>query len=234
METRPDSPSPAAFRLIVLGCLAFMALTFTAMALFPGGTMRDHGTHHYHFFDNFFSDLGGTVTPSGQRNRLCMILFFFAMLTAGASVAAFFHKFADLFRSSPVTRRIARIAAILGFISGAGFIGVGVIPWNLNLHAHISAVNTAFNVLTVAVVLVTISLWLDKSAPRACVWIFLSYFVLLVSYLVLLGYGHHLHSQTGRAIQVAGQKVIVYASIAAIGCQAWIADRQLRLAQETR
>jgi hypothetical membrane protein len=231
MPNVPAVKSLSAFRLVVVGCVAFMVLTGAAMLLFPGGTQFDHDARGYRFFDNFFSDLGNTVTPSGESNFSSMILFGIGLTVAGVSVATFFVIFRRMFSRA---RRLGTIAAVCGFISAVGFVGVAVTPWNLLPYEHMFCVNLAFRLLLLAVALDTVAFWRDRYAPRACLYIFLAFAVLLVGYLSLLAFGPSLGTRTGRAIQVAGQKIIVYGSIAAIGCQAWIADRRLRLAQETQ
>src|SRR5262245_56741739 len=74
----------------------FVALTFGAMAVFPGGAMYDPGALRYLFLQNFFSDLGATLNRRGQSNELSMALFVVALVTVGVS----------LILSSPIWRQI--------------------------------------------------------------------------------------------------------------------------------
>jgi hypothetical membrane protein len=47
------------------GCIQFVLLTIIAMLAYPGGMHPAIASTGYNFFENFFSDLGGTATPTG-------------------------------------------------------------------------------------------------------------------------------------------------------------------------
>jgi hypothetical protein len=53
------------FTVIMAICLSFPILTTLSMLLYPGGIRVDPTTEGYHFFQNFFSDLGLTQTYAG-------------------------------------------------------------------------------------------------------------------------------------------------------------------------
>ncbi len=217
-----------AFRLVALGCGAFVALTLLAMFLFTGGTQFDHSLKHYEFFNNFFSDLGGTRTPTGATNRLPMLLFICAMTAAASSTAGFFWAMQHFHRENAFARRVSRIAAMLGLLVGIGFVGVAATPWNKSLPVHLVIVVWTFRLLFVAVVLAAVLMWREKSMPRRFAVVFAVLAGLLLGYTVLLVYGPKPHTPQGRVIQVVGQKIIVYSAILAIGWQTLAADRLLR------
>ena len=75
---------------VIVVCCAFVFLTMGAMALYPGGTALDPATTHYHFFENFFSDLGRTIARgSNKPNPRGSALFFNAFSSAGVALALF-------------------------------------------------------------------------------------------------------------------------------------------------
>jgi len=63
------------FTLARWASIASVALAGIAMLLYPGGTLHDPSTTGYSFFQNFLSDLGGTVAWGGQPNYLSAFLF---------------------------------------------------------------------------------------------------------------------------------------------------------------
>src|SRR5690348_10153319 len=77
------------FRIVVLIGLLFYLLITLSMLLYPGGTKADHNTQGYSFFTNFLSDLGQTVSLSGQPNIPSMVLFCIAMALAGIATLLF-------------------------------------------------------------------------------------------------------------------------------------------------
>src|SRR4249920_2872742 len=96
------------FRIVVvIGLLFYLLLTYLlltlSMLLYPGGTKADPHTQGYSFFTNFLSDLGHTVTPSGQSNIASMVLFIIALILAGIATALFSLAFTQLFTLSPLT-----------------------------------------------------------------------------------------------------------------------------------
>jgi hypothetical membrane protein len=78
------------FLLTMIGCVQFVVLTTAAMWLYPGGTYDDPTTTGYSFFENYFSDLGLTKTPSGESNRISSLLFATALALAGICLVLFF------------------------------------------------------------------------------------------------------------------------------------------------
>lgn len=127
----------AIFASMVLGCLA--------MLLYPGGTQRDPSTIGYRFFQNFLSDLGNTVSFSGESNRVSSILALAVCALVVPTVLACILAFVRLYSSSRSGRWIAIAAAMLTAISCVGMTGVAMSPGNLALTRHVR-----FSLLTLA------------------------------------------------------------------------------------
>src|SRR5215471_11745610 len=94
------------FRLVVVLGLLFYLLLTLSMLLYPGGTKADPHTQGYSFFTNFLSDLGHTVSLSGQPNIASMVLFILAMTLAGIATGLFSLAFTQLFTLSSLTIRL--------------------------------------------------------------------------------------------------------------------------------
>jgi len=221
MAVRPSFWERDVYRLVVAVCVLFLVLTVVAMLLYPGGTPFNHTGKHYDFFDNFFSDLGQTRTPSGQSNIASLVLFVTALTAVAVVMVLFFIAFVGFF--SGRRRRLSRFASLFGCVTAICFVGVAATPWDLYLEAHNAFVKIAFPAFLVAVLLYTVAILLEHTVPQRFAWVFIAYAVILAAYVVLILAGPDVMTSTGRIIQVAGQKVIVYASVVTVLVQAFAA-----------
>jgi hypothetical protein len=71
---------PFAFQLLFSSCIIFLVATGVAMLFFPGGTILDHHTKGYSFFNNFFSELGRWRTHTGETKWISFIGFEIALI----------------------------------------------------------------------------------------------------------------------------------------------------------
>lgn len=215
------------FHLAAATCILFFLMTAVAMFLYPGGTYLDPTTHGYSFFGNFFSDLGATRTPSGAANTLPMILFTSALTIVGVGLAVFFIALTKFFRDTRSSAILPRTAALLGVVAGLCFIGVAFTPWNLYLAAHNHFVMWAFRTFLGAVLIYGIAILRERTLPNYFALTFLVFAILLAGYVLLLTFGPSPKLAEGLRIQVAGQKIIVYASVLTVLIQAIVAGRLL-------
>src|SRR5215813_3282558 len=133
----------------------FVILTFGAMLVYPGGAMYWPNSNHYLFFQNFFSDLGMTVTREHRSNLFSMLLFGAGLISIAISLAA----------ASPIWKRaistsgrgmfFGHAAQLFALLSGVCYAGIAVTPWNLMLDTHMLFVQGAFTLLLGFVVCLT-------------------------------------------------------------------------------
>lgn len=216
------------YRLVQMGCLQFLVLTTVAMFFYKGGTYSDPGAHGYSFFENFFSDLGRTVSRLGEPNTVSAVLFFLALSLAGVGQILFFLIFPRFFSRALWTRILSWTGSAVGVASGICFVGIACAPANLLADAHIMFVLAAFRLFTAAIIIYTLLLLLDNTYRQSFLPVFVVFSVLLVAYLLLLTSGLSMRSNNGLVTQVIGQKIIAYASIGSIWFQAWNARRLLK------
>jgi hypothetical membrane protein len=182
----------------------FVVLTAIAMVLYAGGTWLDPAAAHYQFTHNFFSDLGATRAFSGRSNYASAVLFAIALVAIGGALVAFAWTWRDL----AIERRArwAGIASVaFGTASGLAFAGVGLAPVDRALGLHNHLVLAAFGCLLGYVTCLTIVIWRNHLPGLA---VNAAYVVLLLGYVWLVAAGPRV-----LAIQVIGQKTIVYASM---------------------
>jgi hypothetical protein len=210
----------AAYRVVIAGILAFLALTTLAMFVYPGGTSLDKTSAGYQFFFNFFSDLGRTVAHNGQPNTLASVLFVLAMACAGGGLIMFFIAFTRFFQHTSVERVISWVATGFGVIAGVCFIGVGLAPSNVNQRLHGLFVLSAFGTFLIATATYAILILREPAYPNRYAWPFLVFALMLAVYMWVLTQGPR-----DTFIQVTAQKIIVYASVGSVLLQAFAAQR---------
>jgi hypothetical protein len=124
--------------LIVAGHVLFIILTAVAMYFYPGGTTFDRQSHGYSFINNYFSDLGRTVSLSGANNYLSLVFFTIALGIVGLSQLIFYVREYFLLNNSKVLKPIA---LAFGLMSVIGLFFVGYYPSNIDYKSHIIAVH---------------------------------------------------------------------------------------------
>lgn len=217
--------SHTAYRVVV-GCVgAFLALTTLGMFLYPGGTNADKTTAGYSFFTNFFSDLGRTIAHNGQPNSLVSPLFTLAMTLAGVGLALFFLAFRQFFAERRSQNIIASLGTVAGVFAGVCFIGVGFTPSNVQPRPHGLFVLSAFITFFIAVLHYIVAILRSRRYPRQAAIGFIAFAVLLGLYIALQFLGPRGRTFEATLVQAAGQKVIVYASIASVLVQCVVTQR---------
>jgi hypothetical protein len=206
---------------VMVGCVQFVALTFIAMLLYPGGNQTDHTAKGYDFFRNFFSSLGLTETFTGEPKFASFILCAVALALAGLSLTLFFIAFPKKFRSSKVGFALSLLGSVFGVISGLSFIGIAFTPANIFLEPHKLFVQSAFVFNLLAVIPYILVIFLDRDYANLYAWVFVGFAVTLGVYVWLLFNGPSTETSNGLIIQATGQKIIAYASIIAMFIQAY-------------
>lgn len=220
-ETRTvRSPGQARRAELLLAAAAvFLVLTTAAMAAYPGGAKYALHGNGYRFFQNFFSDLGATRTYSGRSNTTSHVLFLVALTCVGLAMIGFATTWRTIEARRGEGRRFGGVAQVAGVVSGIGFVGVAVTPWDRVLDAHNLFVQVAFGIMLVFVVCL-LALQLRNGWPSGFVAVNVLYLIVLALYVLVLFAGPGLDTKSGLEFQVAAQKVIVYSSILNLAVQA--------------
>ena len=117
--------------------IVFVLFNAIAMLSYPGGSVDNklsldqaEAQVGYSFFNNFFSDLGQTISHSGDPNWLSCIFFNFSLCVIGVCFIMLFCKVGDLFNNYKV---LSKIGTVCGVLSGFCYIGVALTPSNVFL-----------------------------------------------------------------------------------------------------
>ncbi len=216
---------------LLYATIQFVVLTFACMQVYPGGTLFDPTTRGYGFFDNFFSDLGTTVAYSGKSNLFSCVMFVIALTTIGIALVLFSGIWRSYAFAQSKGELLGRLSHVCGIISGLCFVGIACTPWNLILDLHNLLVLGAFSLLLAFVVSI-VALLVTNRVGGAVLRGNLVYLAVLAGYVLLIFFGPNLRTAHGHAVQVAGQKLIVYASMGNVLVQALVIRRLLMKSQK--
>ncbi|MBC8215543.1 MAG: hypothetical protein H8E64_03420 [Candidatus Marinimicrobia bacterium] len=120
-----------------IGAIQFVIFSALAMVFYTGGTAWNHNAVGYTFWLNMFSDLGRTVSYSGEINTVSSIIFNFALTLFGASLFAFYFALPTTIHRN---RSLIATFRIIGFVSAAGMILIGVSPDDILSEFHMIGV----------------------------------------------------------------------------------------------
>jgi len=207
-------------KLVILAAVLFIIFTGLAMIAYPGGSLYDRAAIHYNFYENFFSDLGATVTYSGKQNTLSHILFISALGSVGLALIYFSKIWRGVNTDSHKMFAAGIISKIFLIISGASFIGVAFTPWNLYFEKHVFFVKLAFGSLLGWTIMMII-LEARNHKLRSLMIVNIIYVLMLGYYVYILFYGPKFGTLEGLEFQAVAQKIIVYATVINLAIQAW-------------
>ena len=208
------------FRLVVVIGLLFYLLLTLSMLLYPGGTKADPHTQGYSFFTNFLSDLGHTMTSTGQSNIASMVLFIIALILGAIATGLFSLAFTQLFTLSPLTIWFSRLGALCGLIAGICILGVAVVPEDLSSRLHNFFIYAALVVFVAAYLFYFLAVVRTKGLPKRVSWVYIALGVVLVVYTIISVWVTFFGPAPGTpawvVIQATGQKIIVYIAVLAL------------------
>jgi hypothetical protein len=224
---------------VVIGLLFYLLITIS-MLLYPGGTKADPHTQGYSFFTNFLSDLGHSVSLSGESNIPSMVLFIIAMILAGIATVLFSLAFTQLFTlsSSRLTFRFSHLGALCGVFAGICLIGVGVVPEDLSTWLHNFCIYAALVVFVVAYLFFFLAVVRTRDLPKRISWVYIALGIVLVVYTIIsvwvTFFGPAPGTPTWVVIQATGQKIIVYAALLGLLVESLLVPPILRKGAYTR
>ena len=186
---------------------------FIAMPFYQGGHLLDSTTNGYNFFRNFVSDLGRTISLSGERNLTSFAIFSTGTLVLLGSLTRFLFLAVSEFNIN--SRLLISIAKISALYSCIGVLGVVITPVNIpSLYAlHIFfAISMTF---AIGVTLALFSYFFYKeNFTRYSILILVSALSVL-GYLLFIEYGPSAReSLAGLTLHASVQKYIILMMVA--------------------
>jgi hypothetical membrane protein len=194
------------------------------MLIYPGGTYRDRSTSGYQFFHNFLSDLGATVTFSGQSNPIGAVLFVASLVVLVVGMGGILAGLARVYSRSPRAVPLIRLAVVAGVFVCACFIGVAATPENRFRSTHVLFTKLAFRVFPVVPLFLGLGASRGERSSRVGVaWV--AMIALLTAYVVVLDFGPRASTPIGLVVQVTAQKLVAVGAVLLLVYQSILAER---------
>lgn len=185
--------------------LIFILFNFFAMIFYPGGTINNPDTSGYSFTQNFFSDLGNSISHSGEKNTISFILFNFSLSLCGVTFILLFYSIRSAFNSTILTF----LATLFGVLGGISCIGVAFTPADLLLAPHIFFANGIFRGLCIASIFYSILIFRNRSIDNKYAYGFIIFGIMVLIYILISELGPNPRLYPGALkIQVVSQKMI--------------------------
>ncbi|MBC8256438.1 MAG: hypothetical protein H8E85_03935 [Candidatus Marinimicrobia bacterium] len=217
MKQITDSPWLIQMPRLVLGI--FIMLNIIAMLIYPGGTYLDHSTAGYSFTRNFLSDLGRTISFSGEVNFLSAQLFNMALIFSGMVFANFYLHVRKVFVAEN-QQILALIGSFFGVLGGFSLAGVGLTPADLYLELHIVCATWLFRFFFVASLCYSLVIYRHSHFENKYALGYLVFTFSILLYILISELGPDPKvNQFALTVQVVSQKMILLILMCAIYIQ---------------
>ena len=141
--------------LAIFGCVQFVIITLVSMLIYPGG---------YSFFNNYFSDLGRTVTKgSNLDNSLDAGLFLITLFLVFVTIIPFWLIIQINFTTSLAQKVLSQIGSAIGIIGSPFLVMVGIFHSNTDPTLHLIGNDVFFLCTAIAIVLYSIAIFMNKN-----------------------------------------------------------------------
>ncbi len=181
------------------------------MLFFPGGTILDHNTKGYSFFNNFFSELGRWRTHNGETKWISFFSFEIALILQSAAIFIFNIYFLKHTKSI----QLNTVAHFTALISGSLFpfllLGIAFTPCDLLLWYHMKFVYAGFGMLIPLSFAYTILIRQHDLLPNKYGNVMLVIVFAIATYIVIMLFGPN--PREVPYVQQTAQKAIVYSMI---------------------
>ncbi len=197
------------------------------MLYFPGGTILDHNTKGYSFFNNFFSELGRWRAISGETKWISFYTFTISVVMQAIAMFIFNLYFLRKIKSIHLHRGAHYTALASGFVFPFLLAGIGLTPCDVFLPQHMFCVKAGFSLLLPMSISYTLLIRKHHILPNRYGNVMLSIVFGIGIYLVMLFSGPDPHKIP--YVQQTAQKIIVYSMVFSL---LYLSSGALRFLQE--
>ena len=159
--------------------MIFFILNGLSMYLYPGGNMNDIKQSNYSFIYNFFSDLGMTISHSGENNIASCVLFNTSLCVIGICFTMLFLSIRNIFSNYKILSFFATAFGVYGALS---YIGVALTPSNLYLELHSFFAHWIFRSLFLASMLYALLIVKTKDFENKYAFGFMLFGMMVLAY----------------------------------------------------
>ena len=169
--------------------IIFVLFNAIAMLTYPGGSVDNKlslgqkgAQVGYSFFNNFFSDLGQTVSHSGNPNWISFLFFNVSLFVIGICFIMLFYKVGNVFNDY---KTISMIGTTCGILSGFCYIGVALTPSNVFLTWHIIFAEWIFRFLFISSLIYSILIFKTKDFDNKYAFSFIVFSIMVLAYIFI-------------------------------------------------
>jgi hypothetical membrane protein len=221
-------------KLPVISITIFFFCCIVAALIHPGSHKEIIGyqSDYYSFTHNFLSELGSFKTNTDETNTAIiqkdntpsMLLFNGSLILIGATLMLFYLNFKKVFSLTEDSSKsifYSKITMPIGLLAGFFYAGVGLVPHDLHVGAHVFFANSAFLTLFFLCILHSITVYHSNFLSNSYVIGYVAFCMVLFIYLRIIFFGPQIgpgkiYSEADLMLQVIAQKSIVLTFMAAI------------------
>ena len=161
--------------------IMFVILNILAMLLYPGGNINNPNQIGYSFINNFFSDLGMTISHSNENNIFSCILFNLSLCILGVCFGMLFYTVRNFFENY---KYLSLFATFLGVYASISYIGVAFTPSNLYLSLHTFFAHWIFRSLFAASMIYSLLIFKTEGFDNKYAYAFIAFGIMVLAYVL--------------------------------------------------
>ena len=161
--------------------IMFVVLNILAMFLYSGGNINNPNQIGYSFVNNFFSDLGMTISHSNENNIFACILFNLSLCVLGICFGMLFYTVRNSFEDY---KYLSLCATFLGIYASVSYIGVAFTPSNLYLPLHTFFAHWIFRSLFAASMIYSLLIFKTKGFENKYAYAFIVFGIMVLAYVL--------------------------------------------------
>lgn len=205
----------------IVAHILYIILILIAMLFYPGGDQLNPDTIGFSFWSNFFSDLGGYYSHSGEINVISSKIFLVANLLVTSSAFLVYLAFFYIIKKPEKSRYYHRLASILAMIACIFLSIAGIIPWDSNLYLHLFFTITSFLIYFLVPIFYAKSILKNKKFPNLYAKIFIVLFIVMIGHFFVLVLAPGVETPYGLLIRATSQKILIFTWVIVIICESF-------------
>ncbi|MCG3254332.1 MAG: DUF998 domain-containing protein [Candidatus Heimdallarchaeota archaeon] len=214
--------------ICICGSFLFLLNNFLASLFYKGGSHADPNNPGYSFLWNYVSDLGRTISISGEVNLISRIIFTTTLVIVGFSAFFYCIVISSFYKRTTLSKH-GTVVLIFGVLNGIVYIIIGFLPIDTQLLPHNVFVVFAFFFKIILMVFLIRIILRDENYPNVYAYIFLSYLCVFLLFIVFLIFSLFDILVPYLQTSIIGQKLTFYLEAVLYIIQAFGAFRYLKV-----
>jgi hypothetical protein len=178
--------------ITAIGSIQWIIITLIATQFYPGG---------YDFINQYFSDLGSTVSINSSPNTISRFLFVLTFIIGAIALIPFWIAIATLFTKNIFINVLSRVGSVLGLASTPLLIALAIYPKDTQEFAHSIFASIALLLFAIAIIVYSVAILLNPDYHK----IYAAIGIVISIVIVLYGFFGFFSE-----IDVIMQKIVVY------------------------